>query len=259
MSKVIRFFFLLLAGVLAACSSGPQRTYSAGDELAVYDFSEARTFEEGAYPDATLRIADDVYRITLNRGDSEVWWAQWGDTLANVVVEVEVEQISESNENAYGIACRLQGAVGQDVAVDPELAAIASGEATEEPDAETTAEVDEGEDETSDETQLANGDGYLFLIQGNGRYAILRSRRRSITPLVNWTQSDKINQGPGQNELRAVCMDDYLALYVNGEFVADTTDTTYETGQVGVAATASNRLGVEVEFDNLTVHEAESS
>ena len=58
--------------------------------------------------------------------------------------------------------------------------------------------------------------------------------------------------------MRAVCMGDYLALYINDEFVADATDDTYSTGQVGLAASASNILGVQVEFDNLTVHEAVS-
>lgn len=315
MSKVSVLFTVLLAGVLAACSSGPLRSFSTGDELAVYDFSEPRTFEEGAYPDATLRIVSDSYRITLNQGDSEIWWSQWGDTLSDVVIDVDVEQISEPPETAYGVACRMRGQVGQDVGVDPALAAIASSdeaEATAEATAEMTAEatdeateeatqevteeaVDEATEEATqeateeatdeatkeateeatdeateeatqeataeatsevDEAEIANGDGYLFLIQGTGNYAILRSRGRSLTPLVNWTQTDKIKTGPDRNQLRAVCVGDYLAFYINGEFVADATDTTYSSGQVGLAASASNRLGVQVEFDNLVVHEA---
>ena len=296
MSKLFQSTLFMLAGILllAACSSGPLRSFSAGDELALYDFSEARTFEEGAYPDATLRIVDGYYRIVLNQGDSEVWWAQWGDTLDDVVIDVEIEQVSERNENAYGVACRLRGQVGQEVAVDPELAAIASGERlepeataemTEEATAESTEEAtaESAEEATTESTEdaettvtpaaddtdaasaeeeaepnLANGDGYLFLIRGEGTYAILRARGRNITPLVSWTQSDVINQGPGRNELRAVCMGDYLALYVNGEFMADATDDTFSSGQIGLAASASNRLGVQVEFDNLAVHEAVS-
>jgi len=273
--KIFRSILLILTGmlVLAACSGGPLRSFDVGDELALYDFSESRTFEEGAYPDATLQIVNDLYRISLNRGDSEVWWAQWGDTLEDVVIDVEIEQVSERNENAYGVACRLRGHVGQETAVDPDLAAIASGEqndaeATAEADssdvsntddtAETDAETISASSDEADETDIANGDGYLFLIRGEGMYAILRARGRNITPLVNWTQSNLINQGPGRNELRAVCLDDYLALYINGEFVADATDDTYTRGQVGLAASASNRLGVQVEFDNLIVHEAVS-
>ena len=133
MSKIFRATPLLLAGMLAlaACSTGPVRSFKVGDELATYDFSEPRTFEEGAYTDATLRIADGQYKISLNRGDSEIWWAQWGDTLDDVVLDVDIEQVSERNENAYGVACRLRGQVGQNIGVDPTLAAIASGQRLE--------------------------------------------------------------------------------------------------------------------------------
>ena len=82
---------------------------------------------------------------------------------------------------------------------------------------------------------------------------------RTITPLVNWSQNEAINQGPGRNNLRAVCMGDYLALYVNDTFVGDATDNMYSSGQVGLAASASGRFGAVIEFDNLVVHEAETS
>lgn len=287
-------FTIMALFTLAACSGGPARSFSVGDQLKQFDFSEPATFEEGVYPNATLRITDGVYRIALSRGDNEIWWAQWGDTWDDVVIDVVVEQISEANENAYGIACRMRGNVGQEIAVDPTLAAIATGvpaeataevdaaapaeatgEADTDPEAESTAEAtveateaaDPGSEadseaadteETGEELQPANGDGYLFLIQGSGSYTILRARGRNITPLVNWTASDLVNRGPGRNQLRAVCLGDYLALYINGEFAADATDSTYTSGQVGLAASAANRLGVQVEFDDLVVHEAVS-
>jgi len=116
-----------------------------------------------------------------------------------------------------------------------------------------TAETMESE---SDDVIVPDGDGYMFLIRGDGAFAILRARQRNLTPLVNWTSSDLINQGPGRNELRAVCMGDYFALYINGEFAGDATDQTYESGQVGLAASAYNRLGAHIEFDNLVVHGA---
>jgi hypothetical protein len=53
-------------------------------------------------------------------------------------------------------------------------------------------------------------------------------------------------------------MGDYLALYINGEFAGDATDSTYSRGQVGLAASAANRLGVRVEFDDLVVRRAVS-
>src|SRR5262249_42925029 len=101
-----------------------------------------------------------------------------------------------------------------------------------------------------------NGDGYLFLVEGSGRFAIMRSRGRSITPLVNWTPSTAIQTGPAENRIRAVCVGDYLAMYVNGTFVGDATDDTYTIGQVGLVGAAASRLGLQVDFDNLTVSAA---
>lgn len=75
-------------------------------------------------------------------------------------------------------------------------------------------------------------------------------------PLVDWTTSDKINTGPALNTLRVVCLGDYLALYINGEFMGDAIDDTYTRGQVGLAAAAASRLGLTVEYDNLTVSQA---
>jgi hypothetical protein len=73
---------------------------------------------------------------------------------------------------------------------------------------------------------------------------------------VDWTSSDKIRKGPAQNTIRAVCLNDYLALYINGAFMGDTIDDTYTSGQVGLVGAAASRLGITVEFDNLAVSEA---
>lgn len=100
---------------------------------------------------------------------------------------------------------------------------------------------------------ISQGDGYAFLIQGSGSYAIMRARSRQLTPLVNWTASDAIQQGPARNHIRAVCVGNYLALYINDRFVASATDDTYTSGQVGLAASAANRLGTRIAFDNLAI------
>ncbi len=302
MTRLMQFTLMMIAGafVLAGCSpAGPVRSFTVGNEIASYDFSEANTFEEGAYNAASLSIADGVYLIRLEQGDNELWWGQWGDTLGDVVIDADVQQTSERNENAFGIGCRMAGAVGQMVELDPTLAAIASGEstpeatveatseATEEATEESTAEATEAvmEEATEAATEVAeeataeateefeegavseapegsvlentpDGDGYLFLIQGNGQFAIMRARGRDVQPLVEWTQSDKITQGQEVNELRAVCVGDYLAFYANGEFLADATDDTFSEGQVGLMASAATRLGVSVEFDNVVVSAA---
>jgi hypothetical protein len=108
----------------------------------------------------------------------------------------------------------------------------------------------------TDEPSFGDGDGYLFLIQGTGSFSILRARGRNVVPLVPWTVSDAIEVGPGRNHIRAICAGDYLAMYVNDQFVGDATDDSYSSGQVGLVASAANVLGVRVEFDDLIVSEA---
>jgi hypothetical protein len=308
---------LLGCALLAACSpAGPVRRFVKGEELHFNDFSQPNSFEHGSFEGARLQIADDVYRITVTEGDSSFWWGQWGEIYDNVVIDVDVNQLSERNDNMYGIMCRMRGAVGLPITPDPELQAIMSAgieefaestpeasdeiEATEESTVEATEAVtaeatgepveatetvaeaseeaeeseatEEGpaeeltEEATAEATDAAeaetsssmvnNGDGYLFLIRGDRSYAIMRARGRDVQALVNWGTSNAINPGPGQNHIRAVCLDDYLALYVNDQFVADANDDAYLRGQVGLTAASVDRLGVQVEFDNLTISQA---
>ena len=57
--------------------------------------------------------------------------------------------------------------------------------------------------------------------------------------------------------MRVVCVDDYLALWVNGEFVADARDRRAaqgEVGLVGVMNCAGKRLTVD--FDDLRLWRA---
>lgn len=97
-----------------------------------------------------------------------------------------------------------------------------------------------------------NGDGYYFLLGSDGSASIRRGQGRQITPLMAWTKHSAI-RGLGQtNTLRAVCVGDYLGLWVNGEFIGETRDSLYRsgmTGIVGVTARAGQRLTVD--FDNL--------
>lgn len=284
-----RLIALVLTGaLLAACgTAAPLRTVTQGDELAVYSFTEPGTFEEGGYNDATLRIRDGVYRIDVRQGNGELWWGQWGETYQDVIIEVETAQTTERNENAYGVMCRVRGAVGQPAAeadatedaadeatAEPEATDAATEEATAESTetttgeavADATAEATEavaaeateavGEDATPGATAAAafgGGDGYLFLVQGTGAYGIFVARGRALTPLVDWTTSDVVNQGRERNVLRATCVGDYLSFSINGQQVAQVTDPTYREGQVGLVASAANRLGVTIEFDNLSV------
>lgn len=78
------------------------------------------------------------------------------------------------------------------------------------------------------------GRGYFFLISGDGYASIRWSNGTSLSPIVSAAPSAWIRRGQAANRLRVVCIDDYLALWVNGEFVADARDSRVSRGAVGL-------------------------
>lgn len=100
-----------------------------------------------------------------------------------------------------------------------------------------------------------NADGYYLLISGDGLFSILLAEGESFTPLVDWTESDVINQGNRTNSIAAVCDGSSLALYVNGEQLATTSDSTFRSGDIALTATSYESEMTEVQFDNLEVTE----
>jgi hypothetical protein len=98
-----------------------------------------------------------------------------------------------------------------------------------------------------------SGGGYSFNVSGDGFYSIQRMDDSSFTNLVDWTESNEINQGNATNEVRGVCQGSTLTLYVNGEKLAEATDTTYTSGDIALAATTYEDEPTEVRFDNLVV------
>lgn len=176
--------------------------------------------------------------------------------------ESTAQATSEANESTLEATSEATAEATSEANETTAEATSEANEATVAPTSEATSEATSQADETSTESSAAtlltanNGDGYLFLIEGSGRFAIMRSKGRSITPLVNWTASTAIQTGPAENRIRAVCVGDYLAMYVNGTFVGDATDDSYTSGQVGLVGAAASRLGLQVDFDNLTVSAA---
>lgn len=78
------------------------------------------------------------------------------------------------------------------------------------------------------------GRGYFFLISGDGYASIRWSNGTSLDKIVSAAPSAWIRRGQNANRLRAVCVGDYLALWVNGEFVADARDSRASRGAVGL-------------------------
>lgn len=81
----------------------------------------------------------------------------------------------------------------------------------------------------------SSGQGYYFLMEPGGNFSIQRMGRNQADPLVSWQAGSALNEGPRRNVLRAVCIEDYLAFYANGEFLAEVRDGRYDEGYAGVA------------------------
>ncbi len=101
-----------------------------------------------------------------------------------------------------------------------------------------------------------DGDGYYFLISGDGYYSIRRGITEQVEGLVDWAQTGVVNQDRGINRIRAVCIGDYLALYVNGQFIAEARDSRYSEGYAGLSAAVADGGTVDISFDDLNIWSA---
>lgn len=99
-----------------------------------------------------------------------------------------------------------------------------------------------------------SGRGYYFLISGDGHYTIRWNNGRSLDDIIRATPSDVIKRGQATNTIRAICIDDYLALWVNDEFVAEAHDKRATNGEVGLSGVMNyDNRNLTIEFDDLKV------
>lgn len=219
---VVGMAWIGLVMLLAACGKAePEHKTAPGDELLRVSFDQPGEWEEGIYPadsadpTSTLTVGGGRYRIDHRAESSASFiWGTGGADYANVIIDLDAEQLSSATDTLYGAACRLD---------------------TSDPD---------------------NPTGYALLISGDGHYGIATLKNRSLTFLVEWHQSDAIHSGQAANHVRAICIDNYLALYVNDKFVGDITDRAYNrAGSVGLIAGANAGTSISAAFDNLVVAE----
>jgi len=94
---------------------------------------------------------------------------------------------------------------------------------------------------------------YLFAISSNGFYSVQKYQANEWQKLVEWTESAAILQGEAVNRLRVTGQGDKMRFFVNGEPLTQVEDTSFRSGSVGLLATANEKGGVAVAFDNLRV------
>lgn len=101
------------------------------------------------------------------------------------------------------------------------------------------------------------GRGYYFLISGDGHASIRWGDGRSLAAVVQAAPASPVKTGKARNRLRAVCIEDYLALWVNGELVAEARDQRASRGAVGLAGVMNyDGPRLSVAFDNLRLWRA---
>lgn len=96
---------------------------------------------------------------------------------------------------------------------------------------------------------------YVFLISSDGYYAIGRyvsgsNQIQYLTGGGQYVASEVINQGTGLNQIQAACVGTQLTLTVNGVELASVTDTTFGSGDIGLAASPFQPGTLTVQFTN---------
>lgn len=204
-------YLVVVMILLVGCTSRPSEGYSVGNRLLEERFDTSFAWEQAQMDEISLLVVDGVYEIRSNV-NSYVNGFYRNDTFDNVVIDIQTQQVSSEDNNAYGVVCR--GSVSQ-----------------------------------------SRVTGYYFLIGGDGTYSIQKGQDDDLHPLVTWAHHGAIHEGEAYNQIRVICVDDYLALYVNDKFVADVRDQTYKTGRIGVVAATAEDTIIQVRFDNLMVYE----
>ena len=98
------------------------------------------------------------------------------------------------------------------------------------------------------------GDGYFMLIASDGYSKINKSTGGTFLTVLDWTQSAAINTGEATNHIRAICENDYLAMFANGELLIEAHDTDHNTGDISLnGVTTVDGEPAKYHFDNLVV------
>lgn len=101
---------------------------------------------------------------------------------------------------------------------------------------------------------------YYFAISADGYYAIFRRQDGADLEVLTaggsgMTFSPAIRTGEQTNRIVAVCQEDELSLYVNGQLLETVTDDAHRRGDVGIGAGSGSGedVGLRVQFDNFIV------
>jgi hypothetical protein len=96
---------------------------------------------------------------------------------------------------------------------------------------------------------------YFFLISSDG-YSGIGAYKDGVETLLSsdtMLPAQSIRQGPATNFIRAECVGQQLALYINSVLVAQTQDDEWPSGDVGLIAGTYAHPNVDIRFTNFSV------
>ena len=160
-----------------------------------------------------VEVGDGVMTVQVGT-NGVVAWSNPQREFADIELSTLARQVRGPNNNAYGVICRY---------------------------------VDES-------------NFYIFLVSGDGYYAIAKyqSGISQIQYLTGndpdfFVASDAINTGVASNQIRVRCVGNQLSLFVNGQLLDTVEDSTFTSGDIGIAASSLDDGQVVIEFDNVQV------
>lgn len=123
---------------------------------------------------------------------------------------------------------------------------------------EVEAEVPADSDMTAAGLVFNYQDGdnfYLFSVSNDGYYLLEMLQDGGWITLIDPTLSEEVDAA--RNTLRVEMRGDRIALYVNGALLEETTDSTFASGDVGLAVSTFPDSTGTVRFDNLVIAQGE--
>ncbi len=97
---------------------------------------------------------------------------------------------------------------------------------------------------------------YYFVVTSQGNYTIGKYEQGRFNAFLpeGWASSALIRTDQSANLLRADCLSDQLAFYINGELVQQVRDQTFAQGEYGIIAAALAEPGTEISFDDFKAY-----
>jgi len=92
---------------------------------------------------------------------------------------------------------------------------------------------------------------YRFDVSGDGYFLLTKFHDEEWTTLVDWTQSDALNQGQSTNVLKISAFGPKITIYANGQELASVSDGDFLQGNFGFFASTFTDSHIWVSFDNL--------